>query len=174
MSEHLRSADVFQNKSWFINFFIVFSVFSPFLFIIKKGLKKEKSKSWFKDKSVCPLSSGWWVRGGGGYFKTFGPPGLHHGSRSLQSPVTAGGFPPGQSAVWRPDRRSARHLSVHRGRLAGVWLPGIPEHRFWVQLHHVRWVQEENRTTDWDDSITSSSSTFLSKKQKPPSPQGSV
>lgn len=64
-----------------------------------------------------------------------------HGRGSLLPPVPAGGFPPGQPAVWRPDGGSSWHLAVHRRRHIGIWFPGVPEHllRF-RELHHTGWV----------------------------------
>lgn len=89
--------------------------------------------------SLSALITVWWVRGCSSRVRLD----LHHGRGSLQPPVPTRGFPAGQSAVWRPDGRSSWHLPVHGRRHAGVWLPGVPEHRLGVrELHRAGWVVE--------------------------------
>lgn len=68
---------------------------------------------------------------------------LHHGGGSLQPTIPTGGFPAGQSAVWRPDGGSPWHLPVNRRRHAGIWFPTVSEYWLGVwELHRTGWVVE--------------------------------
>lgn len=68
---------------------------------------------------------------------------LHHGGGSLQPTIPTGGFPAGQSAVWRPDGGSPWHLPVYRRRHAGIWFPTVSEYWLGVwELHRAGWVVE--------------------------------